>query len=463
MKNIPFGETIAGLLVDGVESTPFAGATLHMTEDRGVRLEVPYIEVADVEQFDHVRGWFNTRTPPANMQLLTHAGVISLFDVRWSGNSMGPGIALGKLAPGETLLGRYDGELADPFHIKSVRSHVDALWNWADMSAVTTSRRTNDKGLISGLSVEVESPEDVVWRQGDATMRMVADWRTEHPSDRTQGGFSVLESVVLESAFDEARPFLDHLVEQQKIVRLLTFLYGVDINFRSHRAKDVRIAERTLGGTIAGYPWVEVISSRTIRDSTRPRPIMTDLQDPLLGLSSLGVEGLSSWAEAQDKWSQFVLPAAGILQRKGAFLEDVVVSTSMSIEAAGSIIGRRPGEEATHFRNRPTTATFVLRCLDLIDVDWGDVATDLVSIARFVATAYNDIKHFDRGGFPSATVSLLVSNINRYIVRLVALHVASPDGSLLGKYRLNGKLWRVEELFKQHEVRLNGSGVLVPR
>ncbi len=153
---------------------------------------------------------------------------------------------------------------------------------------------------------------------------------------------------------------------------------------------------------------------------------------------------MSRWAEQFETWKRFIFPAVGVLGRREAFMEDVIISTSMSIEAAGQIIGVREGEEPTYYRGRPTTATNVYRCLNLLGVPWGSITTDHQSLARAIANVYNDIKHFDRGGFPETSVSHTISHITKMIVRLLTLHILDENGGLLRQYREQGAMWKVQ-------------------
>jgi hypothetical protein len=45
VSGLEFGDSLAGLLVDGVEETPYTGATLKMRAGDGVVVEVPYLRV----------------------------------------------------------------------------------------------------------------------------------------------------------------------------------------------------------------------------------------------------------------------------------------------------------------------------------------------------------------------------------------------------------------------------------
>lgn len=114
VERIRFGDTLAGLLDDGVAGAPYAGCTLRMVEPSGPLIDVPYIQDDQRMQFEPVQQWFSTRTPLANMVLRTDEGEFSLFDIEWSGHSVkcGNGVSLGKLRPTEIVLSRREAKLA---------------------------------------------------------------------------------------------------------------------------------------------------------------------------------------------------------------------------------------------------------------------------------------------------------------------------------------------------------------
>lgn len=460
VEKLPFGKSLAGLLVDGVTGTPYAGSTLRMDEPNGPVIEVPYIQDEPTGQFEPVQAWFSTRTPPENMLLKTAEGDVSLFEVQWLGHSMkiGHGVSLGKLRPTEIALAQRKADLSTPLLVSEVRSHIDGLKEWSGFNAINHESETDDNGLVQKVVVEVASLDSVEWSQGDATMTLQTDWRTANPETADDPSFGIFEWVVLDSKFAEPAPFFDHLVEQRKVVHLLVLLFDGAIHFRKHHVRDKTFAVR-YGNGLIHYPFVELISRRTVREYAEMRPTKADLQHPLVSLRQLGPDALTRWAKEYETWRRFILPTVGVLGRRGVFVEDLVVSLSMSLEAGGHLIGVREGEEVTHSKSgRTTTATYVYRCLHSLDVDWGEHVESLVGLARAAANTYNSIKHFDRGEFPNNDETYLISIVLRQVVRLMVLDILDPSGALLKNFREEEKLWRIHENFKNYELRILDDG-----
>ena len=74
---------------------------------------------------------------------------------------------------------------------------------------------------------------------------------------------------------------------------------------------------------------------------------------------------------------------------------------------------------------------------------------------------YNDIKHFDRGEFPDAPVSHLISIITRMIVRLLALHIIDGSGTLLKDHREDGAMWKIQQWSDLYHLTFNERGKAV--
>lgn len=464
VEQLGVGQSLAGLLVDGVQGTSYVGANLRLHETRGLLIEIPFEAYDETGQFTHVRKWFDSHTPPENLLFRSTDGPILLFGLRWSGHSYPSGLAagLGTIRVGEAVLNSRDGALTDPLLVKQLRSWLDRLNQWTGLTTVSKEVTSDPDGRVSRArryTVIVESVEAVTWQQDDATLALETTWRSAEENDHLGRRHVIADDVVLESSFPEARSFDDHLVEQRKVANLLVLLYGSQVSFRRHRLRDERFVERFSSGETIDTPFVDVISGRTVRDWAQPMPASTER--PIAFLTQIGPDGLATWAANYDPWKRFVLPAANAFGRRDVLVEETVMSTSTSLEAAGQLIGIRDNEETTYGRNgRPTTATHVYRCLHLLGITWPEHIDGIEGLARAIADNYNTIKHADRGGFPDARHSILVSHINRWIVRLLALHLTGKGDDLLKDYRssTSNELWVLRQYFDGYELGIDAQG-----
>ena len=100
----------------------------------------------------------------------------------------------------------------------------------------------------------------------------------------------------------------------------------------------------------------------------------------------------------------------------------------MSMEAAGELIGERDGEECLKGRGRNLPVSLcIYRCLHVLELELPGEFSGMVALSRAIANTYNAIKHSSRGSFPDGREVRIVCDLNKLIVRLLALHVAKVD------------------------------------
>lgn len=327
------------MVIDGMDGTPWIAAALSYSHENGVQVELPYIDHPAVSQFEHLVKWAKEMTPPSNMVLQASPTDFSLFGCKWNGHTrqLMRGLAYARLTAQEVVLAVQHGRLADPLVVAEARSQMDGLAESTGLTAVTSTHGLDEAtGLIRSLHVDMESGDGLQWRQGDAEMTIDMTWQGRH----THPGLDILESAVLSSRFDERRPFEDHVAEHRKVSNLLEFLFGCPIMLRRHQVSDERFS-RSMGGEKTYNPWVELICRSTQTDRTTPPPTRKQLQQPLAYLTQIGPAGLTRWAEHWDEWERVILPTANRIRRSGSTVEDIVLSTSLSLEAGGSPPGIR--------------------------------------------------------------------------------------------------------------------------
>jgi hypothetical protein len=358
--------------------------------------------------------------------------------------------------------------LEDPLTIAVVRSRIDGLNHWIQESSVKQRRHDDVEGRLQKLDIEIERVVAAEWMQGDASMTLHTDWRVEEKEDLYDRGSLITDHFVLESKFsDGPRPFGDHLAEQRKVANLLVFMYGSPIAFREHKVQDDRFAERYGGsGEVYNHPFVELISTSTVRERSHPIRHRDELGYPVAFLANIGPQGLRAWSDEYEKWERFILPSVSALGRAEAFAEEVVMSTSISLEVAGELFRKQRGENATYSGSgNPTVATKIYRCLHVLGIGWGAYAASDVGLAIAIANNYNGVKHFDnkkRLRLPAGEETLLVSEINSLVVRLLALRLTGAADSILARYRAGENLWPIQQQFERYGLRVLADGSWEP-
>lgn len=429
---LEIGDSISGLLADGVKGTPWVGATIKMDRRRGLVVEVPYLQGADDGQFDHVRHWFESRKAPTNMELLTPEGAVGLFGIVWLGHRAPFGAwkaSVGKLRPSVAVLESRNGCLEDPLVIDELYSWIDGLNAWSGLSAVSIEPLVDEKNIANELKLKVKSEIVLEWVQGDTNMRIQSIWSEVSESDGYQRKVLIADDVSLVSSFRSGpRSFDDHYREQQKVRHLMTFMYGRQLFIRRHALRDERFSFTLPSREDPIKPRIQLISSRTFADSVRDVPSRDKLNDLLANFQMVGVGGMEVWSAEYEKWERFILPSVNVLGREGVFAEDVILSTAMSMEAAGELIGECVGEECLKGRGRNFPVSLcIFRCLRVLELELSSEFGGMVALSRAIANTYNAIKHSSRGSFPDGREVTVVCDLSKLIVRLLALHVAKVD------------------------------------
>ncbi|MFX1820959.1 hypothetical protein PV768_14280 [Pseudarthrobacter sp. CC4] len=461
-KRFTMGDTAPGLVIDNVEDTPYVTGMLSFGELKGVSLLVPFVN--NTPQFAAVKGWVRDGRPPSNLQLLTDRGRFTLYGCRTSGSSLnmgGQGFSTVRITPQEVVYKDRDGDFDDALEVTELRSRIDGLTEWTDMGATSYSLVADEKNRAQKINVEVQSPPPLVWQHGDVTFELSTNWAV----DDEKPGFRVREWVCLTTKFETSRPCAEHFAEQRKIAALLTLMYGQAAVFRHHEIRDERFNAKVLTGKVVDVPFFEMVSEDTVSDYWRPLP--GEMKHPLATASDVGVEGLQRWLEGFDQWERVIHPGAGTLRRPESYVEDHIVNASVSLEAAGHLIGEVEGERESWStrgkRSYPTTATYVFRALAAVNLDWFDVAASRLALARAIANNYNDVKHPERGPMPPAEHTYVAGKIALLVVRLLALRLMEPDMDLIKAF---GEDWKFNQ-FKQQivgmDVYADASGRFGPR
>lgn len=462
-RPIEFGDSITGMLIDGTEGTPYVAATLKFNESTGVQIEVPYLDLPGNSQFEATAKWFNSERPPKNLLLTSLDADISLYDCRYSGHTINypTGIGLGKVTPSELVLHGRDGDFHDRLEVEEFRSRIDGLIDWTRYGSIKRSADTDNQHRVKKVTIEVASLDELSWHQGKAAMKISSDWNV----DSARNGLSITESVSLTSGFERPKPVVEHLAEHRKVSALLSFIFGTATYFRRHDIKDSRFNRKTLDGRAVETPFYQLVSRSTVKEQARPTLSRKKLTHPLVDFKTVGSSGLENWSNDHDTWARFIRPAISALNRPGAILENLVVNAAMSMEAAGNLIGQIEGESSTYTKNgKPSTATYMYRCLVNTGWNWSSLCSSMVGMARAIANNYNTIKHFDRGQFPDPTETYLVSSVTALTVRMLAIRIARPDlepADLFGARIYDFD--RLEDEFNAYGLSVNGEGKFVSR
>jgi hypothetical protein len=434
-KKLEVGKSVAGILIGGDDEW-FVSAMATLEIDRGVRIDIPYLDVPNNAQYERVRGWFREMKPPPTLVFRSNDMRLSLFDLRWGGHS-GTAVSAGKIYAGEAVYGSRTGARDDPLELVELQSQMDALYEWTGFRAAKYESVTDEDGFVQRIEASIETVQELTWTQGYATMQLSSNW--SGGGGESLPGLHFDEWTVLRSTFSTPRAIEDHLQEQIKIRLLLAILHGTEISFRRHEIRDERFFPRTGDGRVISRSGQEVVSARTYREVRREPPTAEKIRKCVAYLSQIGSEGLQLWGEHFEQWQRVIFPAAAILSRPRPYMEDKVTSLAMCLEAAGHIVGHQAGEEVTYNarskKPTPTTATWFYRCLVSTGLDWSRAAASNAGLARAIAKSYIDVKHYHEGGFSEGAETFLVAQVAEVTVRLLVTNLVAPNKDLSANWQ----------------------------
>ncbi|WP_348788455.1 hypothetical protein [Leifsonia sp. NPDC080035] len=449
------GKTLSGFVIDGVEETPYVVGTLTLDE-RGVEVELPYLPHLPTKQFETIEQWVDGEALPANLIFETLGGRVSLYGNRSTGWTSG-NISQGRFRPDEAVLGDRMGDLQEPLTVTEVKSTLDGLSEWTGFKAIKQETHVDEQSRVKRITAEVESVDEFTWQQGDAKMTITTHWH----GDGKRNGLHIDEWVVLTTEFPTSRPFINHLMEQRKVRSLLTLMLGAGIAWRKHEVRDERFAVVMPDGSLLPL-FYEVISRRTVRDYALPVPDHTALRrDGVAYLPQLQPAALTRWAALYEEWSRVIDPTVGVLSRSGAFAEDIVISTNLSLEAGGHLLPASKDEEAL-YGSKKSTSRHIFRCLESLGLDWSEAADSLWGLAEAIADNYNTIKHYDRGEMPPTQETYVIGRLSLVVVRLLALNLLDETGQLVKAYGESWQFQRLLRYFADSNLHIDWKGDFVP-
>jgi hypothetical protein len=231
--NLSENEARSGVLVDGVEGTPYVVATLYY-DSAGVHVAVPYVSDPSVGQFSTVDEWFGRfgdSAVPVNLRYQDTELHASFFGTQYRGgnSNLFEGTSVGRFSVDSTVVGRATGPIDEPLLVTEMQSRVDGLYEWTQFRAADVKPEHDQHGRVTRLEITVESTQKLSWKHGAATVELGTDW-----AGLESGKALFDEWVTLSTRFDSPAPVSDHIAVQASIRTLLAILFGSAIYFRRH-------------------------------------------------------------------------------------------------------------------------------------------------------------------------------------------------------------------------------------
>lgn len=454
-RQLQVDKVYTGIVTSLGDETPQAVGTLTFTQDQGLLLEVPYASSGDRQQFRAAADWFEYRTMPEAVLFRGEDIDVTLYGCRFASRSRnyGRGVAVGRMVADYAVL--FNRSLSKPFEVQTVRSQMDGLRRWTDYSGALVEHDLDDNNLVQSMSITMRGTTELTWKHRAATMTLGTYWEGR---DRDNGP-GVEEWVTVSSTFENgALP--DQHIEAQDVLRdLLILSFGTPIRFRRHAASDPTMPSEIHRTQVTAPPFKDLIVRET--EDEFFQPVSPPELRPMMSARDISEESLEAWSLIHDKWTRAINPLILLLNRDVFAVEDIILQSNISLEAAGHLLPPVEGEDAT-YRGKPTTATRVLRALRELPVPWDLVRVPEIGLARLTADTYNSIKHFDREVLAERDHLRAIANVSQLIARLVVL-AQLPESPRFIEEFCSGHLSRALNQFQTSGVLISENGTLVAR
>lgn len=292
------------------------------------------------------------------------------------------------------------------------------------------------------------------------------DWQGRQPT----ASVGVDEWVTLSSTFDPPQSPVVHLAAQKIVRDLLILNFGTSLSFRQHAVQDSSMPSAPVRDDAPIHlPFRESVHRETTWDHFQPAVEESAVRWPIAYAADYSVETFEAWPDLHYRWSRAVRPLVSLLNRSWVTAEDVLLASNISLEATGKLLQRVVGEEVTYRDSKkanpktPTHATYVLRALRALTVDWSQFHLTEVGLARLVTKTYNSIKHYSEQPHVEDESHLrVVAGVSQIVARLAVLVQLPGTRDVIDAYCADYQFTNVLHGFKRVRVTVTDDGVVEP-
>lgn len=392
-NTLEIGTPRIGNVFDGDEATAQPRGMLQRTPN-GVQLSIPWDDgdtstykrwfMPDGSWGDDPKKTIYKYQVPNQMAFADAFGTVRLVGCRSAGAD---GLIFGDMGVGRiradiAILG---GKRADDYSkIHALRSEITGLAEWVGLESIHRGDRVQVENGFYAVDFHVESPSSVPI-PGHEGLTFTPWWATE-PSP---GKLTLHEKLYVETRYDEARAWDDHLQLHSAVRDLVTLSQWMPEHFEDLRCLHEADPIRTMDGIARGDNWMPVITALVdVRAPTRT----TRRRRHLIEYGDLKAEGVGKWLDLRKTFTRAVDPIASSSYLEGASIEVLLAQLGIGLEALGYKLLILDGKTSKS-ANGTDFETRLLRIGEIIkDV----VPFNVANWARGTAQAYNGVKHANR-------------------------------------------------------------------
>jgi hypothetical protein len=375
--------------IDGVKDTPPVPCLLRYQRSGGLEVEAPLIPA----ELGLRAPWMDdTDVVPTSCMLQSYEGNVALHGVR----------AI-RIRHGHSQFGRLDlaarfavigaNGLAPSGSPQLVRSQIEGLHEWLEWGEVERVVKTDDRGRVKHVSIELTARDPETISYGDFDFRWEYSWRLRE-DDEERRAMHIPQRTFFTTSHKSGVGHDHHLNFHRSLRDLLMLCYWGRRDFRTHEQLHQDDPDIALAGNSLGPEWRPLLSALTLIDSgEEPSP---DARFPAFLFHDLGCEGFLRWLAIRGRYARGYDPIISHLARRQSSPQEAILSLSIGIEAIAyqraldTGLGERAARQAS-FRSR----------LDMLTSLGEGTFRSLVGgrtdvWAAAFAEAYNGVKHANR-------------------------------------------------------------------
>lgn len=175
-SRLRLGTTMAGLVADQTEGTPWLSGELTIDGIDGIRLEVPFAQGHDDDQFEAAQRWFTQKSGPPHLAFQAPGHSVGVYGCTYTWGSIGTGASVVQVHAEAAVL-RPSLEVDARLRAIGVTSLLDGLQEWTRLSSVSV-RVDADAHHSFGprASIDVAAKPGPSWRDGTLEPSISTRW-----------------------------------------------------------------------------------------------------------------------------------------------------------------------------------------------------------------------------------------------------------------------------------------------
>lgn len=426
-SGMPLGTKMAGLVADQMEGTPWLSGELTIDAIEGIRLEIPFVDGPDSEQFRAAQGWFMQKSGPPHLAFQAPGHAVGLYGCTYTWGRIGSGASVVRVYAEAAVL-HSPPEADERLRTIGVTSLLDGLKEWTSLSSVAVRLDADPLDPSKPrASIDVVATSGPSWRDGSLELSISTRWLI--PQDRSP--LSIHDDAALRSVAERPMLIEQHLDAHRTIRNLVSLVFGAPARYRGHELTQPEFTpaapslphDSAAPRTFA----TEFFHRTTIADEAAVRPGIHTFLNPIIQFDEVGASGLEAWMIASRNHPRAVALTVGLLRRKPV-IEDLLVNSCMAIEALGQGLTPCDGEEHTLSRGKPTFSTYALRCFDRAGFNSDTFGVPLHRTARALSRRYADTKHPNTTELPDSRETFVMAQIAFLAMRVCLVMFAARTG-----------------------------------